>query len=104
MEYHHCLWNIITAHAVVGVSGVSDLVEGELCAIFGVGVGVGEHRIYRWMCATRVWRGVIWQVLEDMIRLGSVIGRGKKIVMTTISGHIEKTRVVGSFALDELMK
>ena len=56
------------------------------------------------MCATRVWRGVIWQVLEDMIRLGSVIGRGKKIVMTTISGHIEKTRVVGSFALDELMK
>ena len=56
------------------------------------------------MRVTTVWRGVIWQVLGEMIRLVSVIGRGKKVVMTTISGHIAKTLVVGWFALDELMK
>ena len=38
-------WNIISAHAVVGVSGVFKLVEGDLCAMFGMGVGAGEQGI-----------------------------------------------------------
>ena len=63
-------WNIITAYAVVGASGVFDWVEGDLCALFGMGVGAGERRIYRRMRATRARRGVVWQVLGDIIRLG----------------------------------
>ena len=32
-------WNIITAYAVVGGSGLFDRVEGDLCALFGDGSG-----------------------------------------------------------------
>jgi len=62
--------NIITAYAVVGASRVFDWVEGDLCALFGMGVGAGERRLYRRMRATRARRRVVWQVLGDMIRLG----------------------------------
>jgi len=97
-------WNIITTQAVVGVSGVFDLVEGNLCAMFRMEVGAGKWWRYRRIRGTRVWREVVWQVHGDMIRLGSVIGRGKKVVMTAISGHGERTLVLGWFTLDELMK
>jgi hypothetical protein len=56
------------------------------------------------MYATNVWRRVVWQVLGDMIGLGWVIGRGEKVVITVISGYIEKRQVVGWLALAELMK
>ena len=97
-------WNIITAYAVVGASGVFDRVEGDLCALFGMGVGAGERRIYRRMRATRTRGRVVWQVLGDMIRLGWVIVKSKKVVMTAISRHIEMRLVLGWFVLAELMK
>jgi len=82
MEYH-------PAYAVIRASGVFDRVEGDLCELFGMGVGVGERRIYRRMRATRARRRVVWQVLGDMNRLG---------------WHIEKRLVVGWVALAELIK
>ena len=48
-----------------------------------MGVGTGERRIYRRMRATRARRRVVWQVLGDMIRLGWVIVKSKKVVQVS---------------------
>ena len=75
-----------------------------MCPLFGMGVGADERRIYKRMSAARAQKRVVWQGLGDMIRLGWVIGEGKKVVMTAISRQVEKRLVVGWFTLAELMK